>query len=253
MDAVVKRTFDMDFLYFDLLFTTIWIALLVKRKHYKPLVFGLLGYTVNLIGDYIIWYQITGIRHIETLPIKDFVFFLYFGFTYGVVEFSYVTLMFKENTNKGFWTIFLYIGWIFNGFASQLFSIDDREIVVWRQMREDRTIQIAMVALGFLLLYLSTRKTKSTARVVPYVFLVGFLVHFAMEISLLLPGIRPQSLDVLLFNSFLEFNSGAPYLYLMWWYWEQKNHQTPANSFFKKKLGKPVIQNAPVSEMNRIS
>lgn len=51
-----------------------------------------------------------------------------------------------------------------------------------------------------------------------YLFLVGVLVIFAMELTLWLSGIRPaeEGLDVLIFNSLLEFNVGIPVLYIVW-------------------------------------
>ena len=51
-----------------------------------------------------------------------------------------------------------------------------------------------------------------------FLFLSGFLVHFAMEITLLSAGIRPvtEAWTVLLFNSLLEFNTGVPILFFAW-------------------------------------
>ncbi len=48
-----------------------------------------------------------------------------------------------------------------------------------------------------------------------YIFSVGFFVHFSMELTLLLSGIRVLDLFNLIFNSVIEFNTGAPILYLL--------------------------------------
>ena len=47
-------------------------------------------------------------------------------------------------------------------------------------------------------------------------FVIGIFVHFSMESTLWIAGIRPTDWGVLLFNSFLEFNTGVPYLFMMW-------------------------------------
>jgi hypothetical protein len=51
-----------------------------------------------------------------------------------------------------------------------------------------------------------------------FLFLIGFFVHFSMETTLLAAGIRPLegAFTVLLFNSFIEFNTGVPILYFGW-------------------------------------
>jgi len=53
---------------------------------------------------------------------------------------------------------------------------------------------------------------------IAYLFLIGILVHFGMEFTLWISDIRPAEggLDVLIFNSLLEFNTGIPVLYIAW-------------------------------------
>jgi hypothetical protein len=79
-----------------------------------------------------------------------------------------------------------------------------------------------MVAGGYLLLLLlkytwPPMKSLTFLRMI-YLFCVGMLVHFGMEITLLASGIRPAGdyVHVLLFNSLLEFNMGVPVLYILW-------------------------------------
>ena len=44
------------------------------------------------------------------------------------------------------------------------------------------------------------------------------IVHFGMEISLLAARIRPATdlVTVLIFNTLIEFNSGTPFLFIIW-------------------------------------
>jgi hypothetical protein len=51
-ESVVSRTFDTDFMLFDLSFTGLWILFLYKKGFLKPLLFGLFEILVNFVVDY---------------------------------------------------------------------------------------------------------------------------------------------------------------------------------------------------------
>jgi len=141
-----------------------------------------------------------------------------------MIEFSYVTVMFEAKSMKTrvLWTLFLYGGWMATALISQHVAIDDRTINIGRDMSNARIVQVAMVAGGYLLLlllkYIWRPMRSLTFRRMLYLFVIGVLVHFGMEITLLASGIRPAKdyVDVLLFNSLLEFNMGIPILYILW-------------------------------------
>lgn len=223
MSNYVARTFDMDFMYLDIAFCAVWMLVLLRQKHTTALWFGLFGAMVVFLVDDILWLRIQQTRFLE-VPFNRDLFLLYFSFTYGMIEFSYVTVMFgtKSMKTKALWTLFLYGGWLATALISQHVGIDDRTIDIGRDMSNARIIQIAMVAGGYLLLLVlkyTWRPMKSlTFPRMLYLFLVGGLVHFGMEITLLASGIRPAEnyVDVLLFNSLLEFNMGIPILYILW-------------------------------------
>ena len=225
-ESVVTRIFDIDFMLFDLVFTAIWILFLYKKGYIKPLIFGLFGIIVNMIVDYGIWFNIQGIRTLENLPfwMSPFAFFVYFSITYGMIEYSYVQVMFsidtkKENSKQEMlrWSLFLFGGWLLFGLLSFVIPISDAEITVQRVMTEQRIFQIygiiAEYALLSILAYMG--KYDLSWRKILYIFSVGFFVHFSMELTLLLSGIRVLDLFNLIFNSVIEFNTGAPILYLL--------------------------------------
>jgi hypothetical protein len=223
MNNYVARTFDMDFVYLDILFCVVWMIVLFKQKHTLALCFGLFGALVVFLADDILWLRIQQTRFLD-VPFNRDLFLVYFSFTYGMIEFSYVTVMFGTKSVKTgvLWTLFLYGGWMATALISQHVGIDDRTIDIGRDMSNARIVQVAMVAGGYLLLLLlkyTWRPMKSlTLRRMFYLFIVGFLVHFGMEITLLASGIRPAEdyVHVLLFNSLLEFNTGIPILYILW-------------------------------------
>ena len=223
MNSYVARTFDMDFMYLDIAFCAVWILVLLRQKQTIPLCFGFLGALITFLADDVLWLHIQHTRTLD-VPFNRDLFLVYFSFTYGMIEFSYVTVMFqaKSMKAKALWTLFLYGGWLATALISQHVGIDDRTIQTARDMSDARLIQVALVAGGYLLLLLlkyTWRPMKSlTFPRMLYLFLIGVLVHFAMEVTLLASGIRPaeNDVDVLLFNSLLEFNMGVPILYILW-------------------------------------
>ncbi len=232
MQILVERMFHIDFMLMDLLFCLLWIIILLRAGYKLEFSLGLLGILVNFIVDYIIWFNIQGIRTLEG-PIDPFLFFIYFSITYGMIEYSYVAVMFRVRTNSQrlLWTVFLYAGWLISGLLSQIIPLNDTIIHVTREMAVYRTPQIAIVFLGYvILLYLrrvwSPMKDASVLHIL-YLFLVGILVHVGMEFTLWMAGIRPSpvsgALSEFLFNSFLEFNTGVPILFVLWVYLNNRN------------------------------
>jgi hypothetical protein len=223
LNSQVARTFDMDFIYLDIAFCALWMLVLLRQRQKIPLYFGLFGALVTFLADDVLWLHI---QHTRTLnvPFNHDLFLVYFSFTYGMIEFSYVTVMFQAKSvkTKVLWTLFLYGGWLATALISQHVAIDDRAVQTARDMSHARIVQVAMVVGGYLLLLLlkymwQPMKSLTFPRMV-YLFGVGILVHFGMEITLLISGIRPAKnyVDVLLFNSLLEFNTGIPLLYILW-------------------------------------
>lgn len=226
IESVVTRIFDVDFILFDLIFVAIWISALYKKRFIKPLFFGIFGIIVNLLVDYGIWYNLQGIRSIEGLPLwmSPFAFFIYFSISYGMVEYSYVQVMFsidvmkEDGRRKAFyWSLFLFGGWLLFGLLSFIIPINDAEITVQRVMTGQRIFQVYAVLAEYSLLailaYLG--KFELTWKKIMYIFFVGFFVHFSMEVTLLLSGIRVLHVFDLIFNSIIEFNTGVPILYLL--------------------------------------
>jgi len=222
MNNIVARVFNFDFIYFDLLFCLIWIVVLLRKKYYREFFFGLFGFLIVFFTDDVIWFHLKGTRVIVA-PLQPDLFLLYFSFTYGVIEFSYAIIMIrtKEVKKALFWTVFLYVGWLASAFMSQYIPLDDRTISIYREMTNARLTQILMVGIGYLvilLLKLFYKPMKDlTFLNIAYLFLIGILVHFGMELTLHVSGIRPieGSLSIILFNSLLEFNSGIPVLFLL--------------------------------------
>lgn len=223
VDSLVARTFGMDFIYFDLIFLTFWIGMMIKKKYWMPIKWGLLGWVVYIFTDYILWYLWTGTRH-YTGPLDPFVFFMWFCFSPGMVQFSYVIIMFEKRNFKEtiFWTLFFYIGWLSVSIGSQLIPLDNSIIEVYRDMnnQNQRLNEAIMVGVNILVALILYWKKKIRVEDIIYLFIVGTLVEFALELTLSASGIRltqgTWSFELMLVNTLLEFNLGIILMYLLW-------------------------------------
>ncbi|MFX0039431.1 MAG: hypothetical protein ACFFCY_13115 [Promethearchaeota archaeon] len=222
-NTVVSRSIGMDFIYLDLIFLSIWIFFLIRKKYWLSIIWGLCGWLIYIFTDYILWYLITQTRS-YTGPIDPFIFFLWFCFSPGFVQFSYVFAMFEKRNRNDliFYTSLFYLGWIFVAAGSQLIPIDDRLIEVSRDMNiaNQRFNEIIMVLINIgIALFLYLRK-KLRLEDILYIFLVGILVEFSLEFSLAISGIRQAqglwSLELLIINTLFEFNLGIVLMYLLW-------------------------------------
>ncbi|MFX0006567.1 MAG: hypothetical protein ACFFAV_07550 [Candidatus Hermodarchaeota archaeon] len=222
-DAIVTRTIGLDFIYFDLIFLSIWIFFLIRKKYWLSITWGVCGWLIYIFTDYILWYLITHTRT-YTGPIDPFIFFLWFCFSPGFVQFSYVFVMFEKRNRKDliFFTLLFYLGWIFVSTGSQLIPLDDRLIEVSRDMNiaNQRFNELIMVLINIGVALVLYFKKKLRLEDILYIFLIGILVEFSLEFSLAISGIRQAqgvwSLELLIINTLLEFNLGIILMYLLW-------------------------------------
>jgi hypothetical protein len=216
----VIRIFGTDYIYFDLVFLTIFTALLAVNKKRIPLLAFILGGLIIFIIDWVFWMQIFKIRTFSLPPgflsfLPEYwaktVFMFWFSMSYGLM-FAWIFLMFDKQNKRAAWTALLFGGWLTIAFLSQVLQINDNVIETVRLMKSSRVKQIIIVVLGYGALFLLRYKLKK----ILFLFLVGCGIHFMMEFSLWVSGIRPSSLDLLLVNTLVESNMGVPLLYIFW-------------------------------------
>jgi len=225
----VQRVFGYDFIGLDLTLMVAWVIILLAiRKKTRPLYFGLFGYGIYFFADYVLWYSVLHTRHIA--GIDPLVFELYFSLTYAMLEFSYITLMFEEPAKwRVFWTVFLFTGWLAIGLLSIVLP-SGSTIIIDRDMTSQRPVQL-FGAIGeyFVLIVLARKKLAGlTFKKVILLFFLGVYVAISMEVTLMIPGIRPATWSVFYFDSLFEINTGVPILYLLWWMF--------STGWFKKQM-----------------
>lgn len=220
--GTVSRTIGVDFIYFDILFLTIWIGFMIKKKYWIPIIWGLVGFVTYLICEVVIWYWLMGVRH-YTGPINVALFFIWFSFSAGFAQFSYVFVMMEKRSKKEiiFWTVLFYIGWTFVSVGSQYIPINDTIIMVSREMNEgNQRLSMSIMTIINLILGLGLAyKKKIRIQDVVYLFIVGILVEFCLEFTLSISGIRQEqgtwSLELMIINTLIEFNLGIIIMYLI--------------------------------------
>jgi hypothetical protein len=210
----VVRNFEFDYIIFDAMFLAIYVGLLLIHKRYGPLRVGVICGIIIYIIDGVIW-TATGIREygLSAQWMKHPTDFM-MDFSYGVVAFSWVWIAFERKSAKdvAFWTLILFAGWLLVPVASILIHLDDEPIMTVRHMDGQVWIQVAMVIVGYLLLFL----LKYDCKTILYVFWIGSMLAFMMEFSLLICNIRPADIKVLIYSTLFLTNQGIPYLYLIW-------------------------------------
>ncbi len=174
----ISRNFQFDYILCDAVFLATFVALLVWRKRYSPLLAGVVCGILIYIIDGVVWSSL-GIRQygISAPWIKHPVDFM-MDFSYGVVAFAWMWIAFEKRSRAdvAFWTVVVFCGWLLVPFASELVGLDDD----------------------------------------PVMTVVGCMLGFMMEVPLLVTNIRPAGVKLLVYETLILFNQGVPYLYVIW-------------------------------------
>jgi len=238
------REFEYDYIFFDGIFLTIWIAILIKYKKWNPLKFGVFTGFILYFIDCIVWFNLpagpnypagTFIREYwiggtyMPRPLGDF-FWLKFGadfmmtFSYSMFAFGWLWIMFenffKRNTKEVMlFTLTFFTFWILIPLFSLLLPLNDTSVVSIRYMDTQMIAWSINLVVGYLFLSLvyGTKKFGSRKpKTILYVFIVGCMGAFFMEFPLLIFGIRPTGILYLSYNVLFMFNQGTPYLYILY-------------------------------------
>ncbi|MBN2291494.1 MAG: hypothetical protein JXM70_03655 [Pirellulales bacterium] len=213
IDQSIARNFQFDYIICDFVFLVIFISLMIWQKRYGPLAAGAVCGVIIYIIDGVVWYTL-GVREygISDAWMKHPVDFM-MDFSYGVVAFGWMWVAFERKSVKDvvFWTALVLGGWFLVPFASSMLHLHDEPIMTVRHMQSQVGMQIGMVVAGYALLAILRYDFKMIA----YLFWVGSMLGFMMEIPLNVFNIRPTGIDVLVYETLFLFNMGVPYLFIV--------------------------------------
>jgi hypothetical protein len=238
------REFQYDYIYIDAFLLVIWTFFLIKNKKWSALkvglLFGLCVYLIDAIwwwnapagpnyptGTYIREYWINDVQIPH--PLGQF-FWLKMGadfmmtISYSMYAFPWIWIMFenieKKNKNEIILYTSLFFGfWMLIPLLSMILPLNNRLVYTVRHMDILVSVWIINASIGYLILiiiYGTKRFGKYNPKIIKYILIFGCMESFFMEFPLFLWGIRSGGIHFFIYEIFLLFNQGAPYLYILW-------------------------------------
>ena len=216
MEVIAARTFNSLYIYLDVIWLVIYIAVLVMSKRRLALLAGIAGGLIYFLVDYGIFYQVLGSRVIEGAD--PFWFLLWLSFSYGLTNFAWIWLLLDRDRYAVEWSLLPIIGWIAVALLSQNLGQSWHEISIYRTTTAYHGIMAIILFAGYLYLIVQNLRSGATGKNrvnLLCLLAIGIGVQFSWEFILLITGIRPPEIMPLLVNSLVETNLGMPYLYLI--------------------------------------
>lgn len=236
------RRFQYDYIVIDGIFFVAWLGILIKKKKWNPLKFGVITSIIVYFIDAVFWWNLpanasyppgTTIRQywiggVEVPKGFSEYFWAKAGadfmmcITYSLFIFPWLWIVFENFVKKNRNEILLFTGlfffaWFLTPFLSFLLPINDTIVETVRHMDTQMIVWIINVIVGYSILsviYGTNKFGKKNPKYIGYVFVIGCLGSFFMELPLFLTGIRPTGVPFLIFEIIILFNQGAPYLFI---------------------------------------
>ncbi|MFX1357021.1 MAG: hypothetical protein ACFFA8_07015 [Promethearchaeota archaeon] len=238
------RIFEYDYIYFDAIFLSIWLGVLIYKKKWSAISFGIITGICVYIIDAVAWFNIpvnssyppgTYIREYWIggvyipRPLGEY-FWIKFGadfmmtISYGMFAFGWLWIAFEKFKQNNYreiipYTILYFASWFLIPYLSFWIPLNDTQIRTVRHMSSQFVLWIINVIIGYtilILIYATKRFKSKNLKVIYFVFIIGCIESFFMEFPLFITGIRPTGITFLLYEIIILFNQGAPYLYILY-------------------------------------
>ncbi len=236
------RRFEYDYIFIDGVFFLVWLTILIKKKKWNPIKFGAITGIIVYFIDAIFWWNLpAGINYPNGTTIREYwiggvkvptsygqYFWVKFGadfmmcFSYSMFIFAWLWIMLENYIKKNVKEIVLFTGiffsaWLLTPFLSIWLPINNTLVETVRHMDTQMIVWFINATLGYIILciiYGTNKFGKKNLKYIGYTFIIGCLGSFFMEFPLFITGIRPTGIDFLIFEIFILFNQGAPYLFI---------------------------------------
>ena len=216
MEIISARVFNLSYVYIDIIWLVVLLAILLYAKRYIAVIAGLIGGILYFIVDYGIFYLALGTRVIDGAePVS---LLLWLSISYGFTNFAWIWLWLDRDGYALEWSILMITGWFTVALLSRNFGISFPVISIQRGTVSYHGIMALILLIGYIILILiNIRSGRSGEKKINiwWILAIGIIVQFSWEAVLLITGIRSVGFMPLIINSLLETNMGLPYLFLI--------------------------------------
>lgn len=249
-EVVAKRVFSHLYIYLDIVFLVALIALLVIKKRYLTVLFGLFGGILYMIVDYGIFHLAMHSRHIEGGNL--FWVLLWMSLSYGITNFVLIWVWIGKDKLTVEITLFILVWWIAAPMLAQSFGGSLPKVTIWRETKGYHGYMALILLAGYVwaIIYNLWQKDRTKRFPLLRLLLIGIAVQFCWEFSLLVGGIRSdgftweQKLNTIVVNSLLETNLGAVPIYCIFIAITSRLSEN-----LKKRIDKPTFTQR-IAELN---
>ena len=222
-EIIARRMFNTLYIYLDIVFLVGLLALLIVKKKYLTLLFGLFGGVLYMIVDYGIFHLALGTRQIEGGNM--FAVLLWMSMSYGITNFVWMWVWMSRDREKFLYTALICVWWLCAPMLSATFGGKMPTVTIQRTTGSYHGYMALILLVGYAaaIIFNLFQKDKTKRFPLPWLFVIGVTVQFGWEFSLLIGGIRSagftstaQKLQTLVVNSLLETNLGAVPIYCIY-------------------------------------
>lgn len=221
MEVIAQRVFEPLYMWLDIGFLLLFAGILLYKKKYMTVIFGLFGGILYQIVDFGIFHLVFNSRSISE-GYSLFWVLLWMSMSYGFTNFVWIWLWVQKDKNLLEYTLLILSWWLCCPMITKTFSTGADPIVIQRTTGSYHGWMAIILFVGYLgvILWNATRKKKEERVNIPWILAIGILVQFGWEVGLFLGGIRSaalgsaaEKLAPMIVNSLLETNLGMPYIY----------------------------------------
>lgn len=224
---IASRSFTMAYIWLDIVFLVLLAALLVYRKKFLALLWGLAGGILYLIVDYGIFYLLMGSRSIYIGGVLQgssgtFLILLWMSLSYGMTNFIWIWLCLERDEHLREWTFMIFGWWIVCPMLSEMAPASTAVQTARTTAGYHWVMALILFVCYMVLIIYNMYQRDPRLRVnILWLCVIGVTVQFGWEFGLLIGGIRSSGADIapeeklrtLVVNSLLETNLGMPGIY----------------------------------------
>lgn len=214
-EVVPARSLNYLYIWLDIVFLVLFMALLVWRKKYLTALFAVAGGMLYFIVDYGVFYAALHTREVHGANTAAFL--LWLSMSYGITNFAWICLFLARDKHLIEWSTLILTWWITCPLLAQNFGGPMGEIAISRGTDSYHGVMALIMFVGYALVIVLNLRAEPDKRInIPWLLFTGIFVQFAWEACLLITGVRPSGLMPLIVDSLIETNLGLPYLYFIY-------------------------------------